>query len=301
MSRNLSYRNRRIRAIRVITTGGLGNQLFAFNFAHLLREQTNRTIIITFCRDKNARGDRLNELSGLIRYCRHDIQIDESKIFSFLFKILDKLQYGNRFSRRVSYLLAKVLGVKDLGVDSEFCLLKNIQKARIYRGYYMHFSLINNLKLNWTQELKEFLLTLQFSFPFENGLYTALHYRRGDLLDAKIGILSNDYYGNIPLKFSDVVITSDSEILGEINNQFEYAYFASPSSYTPWQSFKILAFTKQLVIANSTFSWWAGILCDSSGGEVYAPDRWSNTNSVLDKALHNNKFIYQISRFQKTN
>ena len=54
-----------------------------------------------------------------------------------------------------------------------------------------------------------------------------------------------------------------------------------------WDMF-LMTYCKDLVIANSSFSWWGAFL-NNQGGRVYAPDPWLNRDCEID--IYDNNWI----------
>lgn len=52
------------------------------------------------------------------------------------------------------------------------------------------------------------------------------------------------------------------------------------------EDFKRMARARYLLITNSTFSYWAGVLAGNRGGKVFAPARWSEWCPDPEKALY---------------
>jgi hypothetical protein len=58
-----------------------------------------------------------------------------------------------------------------------------------------------------------------------------------------------------------------------------------------------MSFAKSLVTSNSTFSWWAGFLATTRGGEVVAPSPWTRTPVYGNNYLNFDRFTYKPSLF----
>lgn len=113
----------------------------------------------------------------------------------------------------------------------------------------------------------------------------ALHIRRGDytLLKEDFGLLSLEYYVQ-SLKcaravhstteiwvFSDDIALAE-QLLTPLNDP-SIKYISSPAYSTPIESLLLISECKVIITANSTFSYWAGLV-QSPAGYVIAPEKW---------------------------
>jgi len=122
----------------------------------------------------------------------------------------------------------------------------------------------------------------------------AVHIRRGDYVNNKFHeICDRDYY--LRAKFILEMITENplfivfSEDI-QYCRQFmgEKAVYVD-ESISDVESMHLMSSCKHHVISNSTFSWWAAWLADSSGRQVMAPARWFNDEDMNHHYLVENK------------
>ena len=119
------------------------------------------------------------------------------------------------------------------------------------------------------------------------GKVLGLHIRRGDYVGhPTIGVLSNLYYERaiLALKsrnldwdavwiFSDDPVAAKVELENVFSADSRVHFVEPPAQSHSFESLSLMSKTSALVIANSTFSWWAAAL-----GEQYkpivCPDKW---------------------------
>jgi hypothetical protein len=115
--------------------------------------------------------------------------------------------------------------------------------------------------------------------------FNALHIRGGDYLTSDIHAnLQRDYYINAMNRFNQpelplIVFTNDSlhaiQILG---TNVEYTIQDS-SGMSAIEVMHLMAMSSNLVISNSTFSYWAARL-KGTPGLIFTPRNWYKTNSI---------------------
>ena len=115
--------------------------------------------------------------------------------------------------------------------------------------------------------------------------FMAVHVRRGDFknFSNNVGLLSNDYYaeaiqeidlrsgGNFPI----IVFSDEPEIANKVLEAHELRvnkWITQPVGSSPIESLLLMSEAHAIVIANSTYSWWAAKLGRSK--LVVAPKQW---------------------------
>jgi glycosyl transferase family 11 len=124
-----------------------------------------------------------------------------------------------------------------------------------------------------------------------SGSYAAVHVRRGDytadpLISARFGVCSAEYYldairGVAPER---VLIVSDDPHWCErlLNTSIDKTVqVVGPGS--KYRDLAILARADELVLSNSTFSWWGAKL--SGAARVTCPDPWNEESSAFGHSL----------------
>jgi hypothetical protein len=115
-------------------------------------------------------------------------------------------------------------------------------------------------------------------FDLENSV--GIHVRRGDYVSLPGFQLENAgaYYGAAMGEVRDrgerAVIFSDDIAWCREQECFAGATFYPPSEGPPYIDMYAMSRCARLVIANSTFSWWAGWFAQRRGAEVTAPRTW---------------------------
>jgi hypothetical protein len=109
-----------------------------------------------------------------------------------------------------------------------------------------------------------------------------LHVRRSDYLkkeNAFIGLLSQGYYATAITDLNlDKPIWVFSDEIDLVRNEFRslapkvYRWIEPPPESDPYESMLLMGQGAALIIANSTFSLWAGMLAEDS--TVVAPSKW---------------------------
>ncbi len=271
--------------ISVRLYGGLGNQLFQF-FAGL---STAASLGLNLYLD--ARWIELG-------YSHKNSDIRD---FSFTenFKVKTTKEYGtlnlrveqlkNRLACR-SKLLSALFSI-NISESAGFIDLTGIRQGIELRGYYQSHRYFQNLlhdeNFNHWSVKSETKLFTSNKLKFSESPFISVHVRGGDYLKKSqiYHTLDSDYYQKA-LKIVkeeigdlDVYIFSDDvehakKILGPVPN----SVYVSNGNMRASEVMILMSLGKALVIANSTFSYWAAMM--NTGKLVLAPGKWFKTTPI---------------------
>jgi hypothetical protein len=153
-------------------------------------------------------------------------------------------------------------------------------------GYFQSYRYLEDLcvikKESFNVQPRVFSKTLyQYLNEIESSNPIALHVRRGDYVgNSSTGLLSRAYYANslelMASKGRDVWVFSDNiqdarEMLRGVSNP-KWKWIDSLNLQSSSQTLYAMSMCPDIIIANSTFSWWAASLNKASN--VIAPRKW---------------------------
>lgn len=261
-----------MKTIRVQLHGGLGNQLFIWAMAHEISSLTGRKVQLEYVRDRYQREDRPIEIAKLLNVCAHEIYINQSKTMGRFFRVIDKI---SAHSEILSGVVNKVVGIYDCKTSFEIPDFST-KIPRIIRGYFQSAEMVEKNKLILEKEINSVLQLENSVKNFDKDLI--LHIRRGDTreISKDWGVLSVNYYiKQIDTNDSLAICIDDTKEVEALRSYFPNATFLTPANSTTWQTLKLLAEAKTLIIANSTLSWWAAwIKSKVNPKTIYFPDSW---------------------------
>jgi hypothetical protein len=104
-----------------------------------------------------------------------------------------------------------------------------------------------------------------------------------------------DLDGKKPL----VIATDDLEGSAEIIKSLNPDFVLDPKYVSPWQTLKILSTAKCLVLANSTFSWWAGYISAEKGNSVVFPKPFYKSEPWRNDVLEFSGINPEIASFEE--
>lgn len=241
--------------------GGLGNQLFCLNYSRYLREKTNKKVFIdirsAFVNDKFLRSSEvqpfLNEKDNIL------FKGIKSKIFWYLIAFL--INFTDK-------------SLRILSIKSKLVVHEDIKKLSQKPGFYNIGYWQNKKYLNFNHCIASEIIDLfQLRKNRNRKIYkhhqiVGLHFRSKD----NDHVLGLDYYLTALEKISRLtkksklavyVFTdslSESQIhLSPLNQKYECTFF----NQSVIQDFKDMIFCNHLVIARSTYSWWAAFCLSS--------------------------------------
>lgn len=285
----------------VALNGGIGNQMFQYAFARMLETSRSADVEFDIGYYKKKGAGNAAELD--------------------LYDIGDRVFKDHAFYNRIRLMLQRVPFVSWIaGTYKEYVQFEidpRVMKHdyRFYFGYWQnreYFRTISDLirrELTYTGPVSEG--EKKVISELRDRLSIAVHIRRGDYLEGKsTGIyheLGEDYYRRaIRIACEDFMkidensariffFSNDIAWCRERFSDLENATFVDNSiSSSAHIDMLMMKNARCLIMANSTFSWWAAWLSDRSDKLVMIPDRWYNdadTNEKAIKALKEDKWI----------
>ncbi len=179
-------------------------------------------------------------------------------------------------------------------------------------GYFQSYKYFQNykatiLKLIKIDTLKHNLLEQHLLFKVNNNKIVSIHFRLGDYkkLPNHYIILPIDYYinalqhiinsnnNNNNLKvvyfYEQIDLPEVLKIINILKEQFVSLEFINyyNKMLEDWQEMLLMSCCNYNIIANSTFSWWAGYLNNNANNIICYPSKWfgtllSNKNKLID-------------------
>jgi hypothetical protein len=271
--------------------GGLGNQLFHYNFAKYLELKLGRPIGL-FRSKVPVRADRQFELDAFLAYQHEEIEHAKFALSGFRNKIFQGLN-----SR------LELVGMDVTNSEKDPFGSPPIQKPKglkptLFSGYFQNIGLVSKAAPVYLNQLNAFLgpiagdvrrrLDLSVSAP-------VAHVRRGDLLrpeNAGVGLLAPGYYKKalVALGKADrkpVILTDDFQNAQMLAENLEATRVLDTSEVSTWEALAIFSTSEFLITSNSTLSWWGGYLGTTRGNQVAMPCTWFKDKSVRpESALH---------------
>lgn len=247
--------------IIVRLTGRMGNQLFQYAFAMSAQKRLRTYAMI---------DDRF----------QRDVV---SPYFSF------KGIYQHPLIKRVAYRLVQLPQIyQDGGEDIEMILEKVVKNGVYYFAYFQserYFEPIRSrirdrirIKQRYQEEFQK-----KYGQLYKDNRILAIHYRFGDYKHwEKEGLggpdltLPDRYYSNALAQIRDldsylvVLVTDDIDTCDSRTRQLKNKMVISDSEI---MDFQLLVNADKLIVANSSFSWWAAYL-NTKNAQVYAPEYW---------------------------
>ena len=293
------------RVIDLYLAGGLGNQLFQLAFISnqkrisLLRlhqpspdicELINFGLLGSWVLENPGVNIQLIEEDSLIkRLARNQglrLSSQKFKSDSFRYIILRRIRVKlvNFFLDRKSQLIIP----NGIGQDKALNFSTKQLKISLI-GYFQSFiyaeSLLPDLKRVLNSKFRDDNAISDYLSVAGRSTSLSIHLRLGDYLERKnkrFGVVSQEYifnsirYLSMTKKFDDTVLFSNDiesamRLLSHTNIQ---NLTVIPSETSTLESLFLMSNSPNLVISNSTFSWWAAFLPAESDKIVIAPSPW---------------------------
>lgn len=252
--------------------GGIGNQLFCLYAGRFAAENSKSKLELDLRQLGNAATARTFELGEL------------EFPFAFNLKNLQPKEFKNlylKFLKRSRYLskLMKVYNSPVVGFDRNLLITR---KPLTLNGYFQTYEYVSRVSVNdGNKPLFRLRRTGTAYRDLEKRILelnpVVIHIRRGDYLESKniktIGVLSDDYFlGIINMYFPKrpIWVFSNDTNLTSFSN-IPNLEIISSGELTDFEELILMSKASNIIISNSTFSWWSGFL---SNGSVVAPAKW---------------------------
>jgi hypothetical protein len=245
--------------------GGLGNQLFQFATVLTDAIQHGKAFLL-----KNPTGSRA--------YALNFLDIKPNTFY------LPKIEGGDLKIRRV---VCNRFAKKDFYEEQSFDFrpIPRLETNLKLDGYFQSYRYFDPISL----ELKSWILHKMDILKTTSQSDITIHVRLGDMARSQHfrnfhGVSSSEYFIkgleflNIERSRRITAITDDLDFFPfEHQKLLEQYPLINVESNSMMSDFKTLINSRNLVISNSTFGWWAGYL---SAGKVVAPSKWFNDSGI---------------------
>ncbi len=275
----------------VIMHGGLGNQLFQWAFGHYLFK-IGYSPVFLFIKKKYEEPHAQISLEEFLPSCAHGTfkKMEFSSKATELFFDPTSTKNLRKYTRK--YL------IESLSSPSQY--LFQSYDANFFYGYYQTKDLILEMNEVILRELLDAIDVREVS-DVEKSLRgkTIVHVRHGDTLKPQnrnaVGVLSADYYQAVRSKTKEdlFVVTDDVNSAKETLSKIRVKEYFGPDSLNAHQAFSVMARSSTLFTANSTLSWWAGVVAaQTSQAKVFVP------NPFFKDSLLHSKHAFKFPNFQ---
>ena len=270
--------------LRVILSGGLGNQLFQFFAAIKIYKQLDVDFLHysrTFFKTSNEIRDF--ELAGVVDFKKASFLIDDSRFFDRVY-----FKIANRVADDIASLFGCWPGKKALNHIE--------RKSLTLAGYFQDLDYLPS-----RDEVRSFFID-------ESNVQQdtiAIHLRRGDYLKA-----NNSHYGVVSLTdalsvlrvidtgSSEIMVFSDSDVREELAANMHASELARTTMASDLCSgsiseFLLMRSCRKIICSNSTFSWWAAF--SGMPEHIYLPSMWKRDEPTESKLIFDGVSIYETT------
>jgi hypothetical protein len=280
--------------MKIQSAGRLGNQLYIFCHALNLRINSQAKSVSIFA---DRYHSKVNEelLDTFSLMSGNGVKLEVKNNLGLILKFVDKL---NVHSPQLSRFLRRVLRIETEGMD------KFTENAWIQRGFFQNDDYPENVMVRMNSILVD-IIDIHVSYsrltqrlPFLESDYQAIHVRRTDFFSTEIGVIDPiSQLAGLRDGLSVVICTDATreEILSIL--QGENFEILTPNESTSWETLAILSRAENLVMTNSTLSFWAGLIASKAGKTVWAPNIW-NRKGLEPRKLPFSQYKTYSPRFE---
>jgi hypothetical protein len=286
--------------IIVELSGGLGNQMFQYAFGKALSKKSKSSLSFrtdAFEIHSTPRQLELQRVFGL-----QIAEASDRDLIKAIGIIGKKPYFRNIISKKAfKHLNKKNFNVEDGRHPSKYFDL-DLASTSFFKGYWQserYFSSCNEeIRKSFTFKPNLNPKNLDLEKKISSIDSIAIHVRRGDYLTKAgqftHGVLPDQYYisgiktllqkkpNSEVFAFSDDPEWTQSRILSKIGFGTIVEHNFGLDSY---QDMKLMSLCNNIVIANSSFSWWAAWLNKNKNKTVIAPRNWFSNKNNSEKNI----------------
>ena len=280
------------RAVHAKLVGGLGNQLFVYHAGLWLAKIQGLPLKVDYLElggGSRSHGQMLDH--GILNASAYGQINRKISVRRLTYGLANRLLDSKSVSKIVTKLPLRFYTSRVTGFDPD---LETAPHAAVLQGYFQSYIYVRELREKFSYNLhfdpvQPSSWFIEMKARFQCSKFAVVHVRRGDYMAAKdtFGILGEGYYksawesimavdsGIEPIVFSDDVEEARLLLQNVLPTTTE---FATPPAGTPdSEILALMSHADSIVIANSTFSWWAAMLNEEKR-LIVAPSQWFLSN-----------------------
>lgn len=271
--------------------GGLGNQLFIFGTYCKLTQQ-GKSVYLE-CSDYNLPNNNAFREYLLENFIFEDIKLCQIvSLKSYIKRIIQK-----RIDKKIKYIHPfQIRNYKRIGIEESREISSNfneISDKTYLTGYFASTKFFPLLFKNYFYFNSKIINSLCNHKIYQDIIKTnsvSVHIRRTDYLKEEHfrDICTDKYYYNsieyISKHKTNLVFYFFSDDIDYVKNKFgmkkNYVFIDnSDNKESTISDMFFMSVCKNMILANSTYSWWAAFFNKNDNAIICRPPKWSNTSS----------------------
>jgi len=246
--------------------GRLGNQLFQWAAAKSIQKTRSEICLIHDDYHQNAPSKIIESMSN------GNILLHKKNSIGRILQTVDKIFPQQANLGNLIYTEKDPFG--KLGIIDV--------KTKIVRGFFQNWEnvwsekdLLSTALQKQTKKICEDSINIR-NLNLDLSDAYVVHIRQSDYENSKFGVLSAEYYRKLNLdKTKNIIVFTDQPCLPrKYLEVLKPQRIITPNELSGEETFALMSSSKRLILANSTFSWWAGFLTLQNHGAVLIPSPW---------------------------
>lgn len=280
----------RIRALGntkiLFSVGGLGNQLFVLNFAHVLAIEQNCKVVI-FNNWHLKVPNRPFELDKVLKNCKHEIKVVDNVLFYNFCRLIVKFCVKLRIYKLNRFYFSDINNSSHTRFNSYI----------LFSGYFQNtanFPIHANFLIELIHAINDFVLENSLSAIISRQ-FQCVHLRRGDYLEHKstFGVLETSYFmSQIRSDLPCVVASEEDPAFFKDLLSSKSKITTLPEQMSSWELLYVFSKAECFFGSNSTLSFWAAKMVSLNNGFATLPSEWFKNNPLYVPNLYDKEITY---------
>lgn len=272
--------------IIVKISDGLGNQLFQYAYARVLKKKTGQKVYLDV---RYINHEERKEKQEWMKLCgKRSFKLNNFQISIPIAEgnILNKFN-NKKNILKLFYYCKKLKMAKNVIIEEKEAIENKFLKWKNYyiTGYFFKREYIQEVQKELQQEIvlkTPIVISEELAKFFKKEGTVSLHVRRGDFLDVGRNISDTQYYTDAIMYMKNklknpvfLVFSDDIKwVKGNIPLGEKDCIYISEMGYQDYEEMILMSMCKNNIIANSTFSYWGAWLNSNLSKIVIAPRGW---------------------------
>lgn len=270
-------------------SGGLGNQLFQYEYGKYLAQKYNDQVSYdaSFYNLQNQGPTDKRNLE--LNKFNIDINLVDENEFPFL-----KLEAKDLLRYIIESLILRKYKFYNIFYESKYSFISRFLslffKNSVHIGYWQNLNYLSNLKYTLNANQPRINDSIRKKIIASNSV--SIGVRRGDFVKLGEIVCDENYYKNainiinrLPVEHTYFIFSDDIDWCKSNLKITNKHFFVDANKDTPFENMELMSLCNHNIISNSTYDWWGATLNENKNKVVVCPKYWTPKSNEIKKEI----------------